>query len=612
MIGALLRDGRRRTPDTVRFRGVGFRRINRNVVLFLGLLCFLIFWSFCGNGIEKAVYDQRFPGYNAYGDVGMKIVVSASSGSGPLVEVLSVSAGSPAARAGLMPGDRIVGIDGRILSSTGMAWQALGNMKPGKTYRWTTHRDGRNRTIHLRLNDRSGPTGVLRDKAFKFSSLSTTKQVIITLLFFKLSLVLFYLLYNKVENRTLIVSLFALKFVLIGSFLGVYNPLDAFFAIKFNTLSLLLGMSIITVVLNEAGFFKRIAGRISVYAGGSALRMFISFCLITYFFSLLVNNLTTILVIVPITLKLAATLNFDPRPLIVGEVISSNLGGASTMVGDFPNMLISSQAGIGFGQFVIFMMPICLILLGLMLLYFKVKIGMFHLPEFQKPRPPENPSSAETPVSMRAQRRGLFVLGHVVFLFIISNMISLNPSAVALLGGTSLFLFSGIDREKIIRGIGFNDILFFTGLFVVVGGLEASGMLNYISGALEISSFGQPWLLCLVLMWSAAFLTAFLNAGPTAALFFPVVMGCALAPDHHIIWWALSLGIMSGSSATVFGATAGPVSVTLLEKFSAENRMDLPGGNTITFKQFSGTGVPLMLIFLSVSSVYVTFLCHYL
>jgi len=234
------------------------------------------------------------------------------------------------------------------------------------------------------------------------------------------------------------------------------------------------------------------------------------------------------------------------------------------------------------------------------------------LPEFQKPRPPESPSSSETHVSRRAQRRGLFVLGHVVFLFIISGMISLNPSAVALLGGTSLFLFSGIDRGKIIRGLGFNDIFFFTGLFVVVGGLEASGLLNYISKALEISSLGQPWLLCLVLMWAAAFLTAFLNAGPTAALFFPVVMGCALAPDHHIIWWALSLGIMAGSSATVFGATAGPVSVTLLEKFSRENQMDLPGGNTISFRKFAGTGVPLMFIFLSVSSVYVTFLCHYL
>ncbi|HIJ20411.1 MAG TPA: hypothetical protein HPP58_05130, partial [Deltaproteobacteria bacterium] len=370
--------------------------------------------------------------------------------------------------------------------------------------------------------------------------------------------------------------------------------------------------SIITVVLNEAGFFKRVAGRISVYAGESPLRMFISFCLITYFFSLLVNNLTTILVVVPITLKLAATLKFDPRPLIVGEVVSSNLGGASTMVGDFPNMLIASQAGIGFGQFIIFLMPICLILLGLMLLYFKVKMARYPLPVPGKTCVPESLTGRETPIERRAQRRGLFVLAHVIFLFVISSFISLKPSAVALLGGMSLFLFSGIDRKKIMGGIAFGDILFFAGLFVVVGGLEASGMLNHISRGLEISSFGRPWLLCLVLMWSAALLTAFLNAGPTAALFFPVAMGCTLSPPHHIIWWALSLGILAGSSATVFGATAGPVSVTLLEKFSAENRLGLAGGNTITFRQFAETGVPLMLIFLFVSSIYVIFLCHYL
>lgn len=530
----------------------------------------------------------------------------------PVITVMSVASNSPAARAGLKSNDRVIGVDGQILSSSDMAWHILGSMQVGQTYKWTVNRNGRNRTVHISLNDRSVETQVLRNRAFKYSSLSTTKKTIITLLFLKLSIILFYLLNRNVGNRTLIIVLFAAKFVLIGSFLGVYNPLDAFFAIKFNTISLLLGMSIITVVLNEAGFFERVSCRISGYAGRNSLRLLICFCLITYFFSLLVNNLTTILVIVPITLKLASNLRFDPRPLIVGEVISSNLGGASTMVGDFPNMLIASQAGIGFGRFIIFMMPICLILLGLMLLYLKLRIGDFPVLETGKTPQKERRVPGYTQAQRRALRRGLFVLAHVIFLFIISGMISLNPSAVALLGATSLFLFSGLDRRKIMRGVGFNDILFFAGLFVVVGAVEASGLLNYISRALETFSLGRPWLLCLVLMWAAALLSAFLNAGPTAALFFPVIIGCALAPSHDIIWWSLSLGILAGSSATIFGATAGPVAVTLLEKFSYGNGPHLYGGSTITFNQFARIGLPLMLVFLSVSSVYVIFLCHYL
>ncbi len=586
---------------------------DRNSVLFLCLLGFLIVWSFWGNGIQETAYDNPSPGYNSPDKVGVTIGTSQDAGNRTVFTVTKVFPNSPAERAGIKPHDRIIGMDGRILSSQGMAWQTLTAMGAGETHDWTINRNGRNITLPVKLHAPSPHVRGLQNKSLKYSALSTPQKVVIALLFLKLSILLFYLINRKARNRTLIVALFAVKFVLIGSFLGVYNPIDAFFAIKFNAISLLLGMSIITVVLDEAGFFRHVADRIAGYAAGSSLRLLICFCLITYLFSLLVNNLTTILVMVPITLKLSSNLKFDPRPLVIGEIIASNLGGASTMVGDFPNMLIASQTGIGFGRFAIFMMPICLILLALMLIYLKIRIGRFPVAPTAKTSPCETaPPPGYTPIQKRALRRGLFVLAHVIFLFVISSIISLNPSAVALLGATSLFLFSGLDRGKIMEGVGFNDILFFTGLFVVVGALEAVGLLDHFSGALETFSFGRPWLLCLLLMWTAALLTAFLNAGPTATLFFPVVVGCATAPSHDIIWWSLSLGVLAGSSATIFGATAGPVAVTLLEKFNTENGPSPYGeGTTITFGQFAATGLPLMLIFLSVSSLYVAFLCHY-
>jgi Na+/H+ antiporter NhaD/arsenite permease-like protein len=279
------------------------------------------------------------------------------------------------------------------------------------------------------------------------------------------------------------------------------------------------------------------------------------------------------------------------------------------MVGDFPNMLISSETGIGFNEFIIFMMPICLILLGVLLIFLKLKIGVFAVDDQKKAIRSGIRPHRFTYRDRKALRRVAFVLCHVIFLFIISQKISLNPSAIALFGGLSLFLFSGIDRRTMVSRAGFNDILFFIGLFMMVGGLEASGLLLYISKGITTLAFGKPWLLCLILMWSAALLTAFLNAGPTTALFFPIVLGFGLMPPQHIIWWALSLGVLAGSSATIFGATAGPVSATLVENYSSQYGLSLSGGNTLTFGQFAKIGVPVMLLFLSVSSVYVTYLC---
>jgi len=281
------------------------------------------------------------------------------------------------------------------------------------------------------------------------------------------------------------------------------------------------------------------------------------------------------------------------------------------MVGDFPNMLISSETGIGFNQFIIFMMPICLILFGILLIYLRLKIGDFAVSGRGKAIRNQIRCPKLTYTERNAVKRAVIVLCHVIFLFMISGKMSLNPSAIALLGGMSLFLLSGIDRSAVVSRVGFNDILFFIGLFIVVGGLEASGLLQYISEVITLFSFGKTWLQCLVLMWSAAFLTAFLNAGPTTALFFPIVLGFSLSPPHHIIWWALSLGVLAGSSATICGATAGPVAATLVEKFIPQYRRSLSSENTITYGQFAKMGVPVMLLFLSVSSVYITYLCLY-
>jgi Na+/H+ antiporter NhaD/arsenite permease-like protein len=169
--------------------------------------------------------------------------------------------------------------------------------------------------------------------------------------------------------------------------------------------------------------------------------------------------------------------------------------------------------------------------------------------------------------------------------------------------------------------------LFFSGLFVLVGAAEASGALGYISGAIIGLSFGNTLILCLLLMWAGAFVTCFLNAGPTAALFLPIVLSFKSAAPHSLYWWSLSLGVCAGSSGTLVGATAGSVTATMIDKFIKEqdestNASDeVVGGNSsnsadengycltkLTFKEYASLGLPVMMVFLLISSIYITVL----
>jgi Na+/H+ antiporter NhaD/arsenite permease-like protein len=419
--------------------------------------------------------------------------------------------------------------------------------------------------------------------------------------------IMFIFLYRNFANRSLIVLGFAAKITLIGMYVGYYNLTDAFLAIKFDTLSLLLGMGLISAALDEAGMFSAIAGWIAKVGYGSGQRLIVYFCLITYGFSLLINNLSTIMVVVPMALRTAEKLGFDPRPLIIGVIIAANLGGASTMVGDFPNMLIASETGIGFNSFIASMMPACLILLAILLLYLTSvqRIRFSNSEALNDEEQMDNLTPEQTPQQVRTAERVLLVLGVVVMLLVLAEKFSLPPAAIALTGGFAALLCSGTKSDRVLARVGYGDILFFSGLFVVVGALESSGFLHYFSDLVLALSFGQPLAVCLILMWGAALITAFLNAGPTTAFFIPIVVGLGGAGSGELVWWSLSLGVLAGSSATIFGATAGPVSASLLENYKQTGDITSFSGRTISAQQFMAVGLPIALMFLTFSSFYI-------
>ena len=199
------------------------------------------------------------------------------------------------------------------------------------------------------------------------------------------------------------------------------------------------------------------------------------------------------------------------------------------------------------------------------------------------------------------------VLAAVIVAFFFCGRFAVPPATVALAGGSCVLLLWNRAAPRLIAKAGFGDIMFFGGLFVLVGCAEASGLLDIIATWMVDVSGGGLVGLALFLMWGAAIVTTFLNAGPTTALFVPLVMGLGVSEPHGLFWWALSLGVCAGSSATITGATAGPVALTKVEEFVKEvkGRGDIAPVVGLSFFNYAKVGVPLMFVFLLISSAYI-------
>jgi Na+/H+ antiporter NhaD/arsenite permease-like protein len=433
-----------------------------------------------------------------------------------------------------------------------------------------------------------------------------TRNIGVTLL---LLAVVFTLLYATSLDRVTVVGCGAVLSIILGTGLGFYDQQSAFGAIRMGTLALLLGMGLITVALEETGAFAIVARKVGELSRGDWSRMMVLLCVATYLLSMFVNNLTTILVILPLTLSLARDLGFDPRPFVIGEIVSSNLGGASSMIGDFPNMLIASETTLQFHDFLLYMMPPCLVLLAITVWLLR-RMRPNALSERGGGRRPatEATTGTEAPPLVRGKMKpALAVLAVVIVAFFLCGTVGVRPATVALGGGFTILLLWNRAVPRLLGKAGFGDILFFAGLFVLVGCAQAAGLLDTIATWIVGVSGGGLVQLALVLMWVAAIVTTFLNAGPTTALFAPIVTGLGVSAPNGLLWWALSLGVCAGSSATITGATAGPVALTKLEEFvkGLGTRVGSEPVTALSFVDYAKVGVPLMFVFLLVSSVYI-------
>ena len=384
---------------------------------------------------------------------------------------------------------------------------------------------------------------------------------------------------------------------------------EAFGFIDFNTIGLLVGMMLIVAVLKRTGIFKFLALRVAKRGRGRVFVIFAGFAAITAASSALIDNVTTVLMIVPVIYLVSDLLGKNVMPFLVMEIVMANVGGMATLIGDPPNILVGSRAVVpgmaghlSFMDFLVNLGPLALICLVVSLVYLRVtgERGFFAAPAEAKTKALESMDATQAIRDPALLRRTLGTMGFVLLGFLFHHELGIEPATVALAGAAALLVITRINPEELLVEVEWGVLFFFIGLFVLVGALEKVGAVELLAqGFLAVSD--TPAILIVVVLWGTAIIASLISAVPTVTVLIPVVQiivnhlggsdqGIALG-----FWWALAAGACLGGNATVVGAAANMAVVGL----SSKEREPL------TFSTYAKKGVPVTVLCLIVTTAYV-------
>jgi Na+/H+ antiporter NhaD/arsenite permease-like protein len=400
---------------------------------------------------------------------------------------------------------------------------------------------------------------------------------------------------EKVHRTT--VSIFASALmILFGIFMGFYSQEEAIRMVDFNTIGLLVGMMIIVGIAKDTGLFQYVAIKTAKFAKGDPWKIMLTFALITAVFSALLDNVTTILLMVPMTLVICDNLRVNPIPFLFVEIFLSNIGGTATLIGDPPNILIGSAAGLSFMDFVVNLGPVVLIILFAVLPLMKMIFG-----KKIKADPADMKKIMDLNENESLKRPGLlkktlFVLGLVIIGFFLHGALHIEAATIALFGAGLLLLLDNKNPERALHEIEWTTIFFFIGLFVLVGGLEQVGVISWAAAGIIELTGGNLAITSITILWGGAFISAFIDNIPFVATMIPLVQGMSETfTDLDPLWWSLALGACLGGNGTLVGASANLVAAGMAEK----------SGYEIKFTDFMKIGLGIMVITLIISNVYI-------
>ena len=365
--------------------------------------------------------------------------------------------------------------------------------------------------------------------------------------------------------------------------------------IDFGTLGVLVGMMIFVAVVKNSGIFEYLAIRAAKIAKGNPWLIMVLFCLITAVLSAFLDNVTTVLLIGPVTFTVCKMLEISPVPFFIAEIIASNVGGTATLIGDPPNIMIGSATGLTFFDFLMYDGPAVLIILAAAMICFYFiygrKVGVAE----------DKQASIMTLHAHEAiKSKSLFYKSVVMTVitavaFVLHGAVHIEPSVVALAAAAIMLILSRVEVEEVLMDVEWSTIGFFAGLFVVVGGLAETGVIEMLANALIDATGGDLFLTIIIMVWASAIISSFLDNIPLVATLIPIVQTMEAAGlDVMPYWWAISLGACIGGIGTLIGASANVVLAGISGKY----------GYPITFMEYTKIGFPLMILFTAIACIY--------
>jgi Na+/H+ antiporter NhaD/arsenite permease-like protein len=417
-----------------------------------------------------------------------------------------------------------------------------------------------------------------------------------------IAITVFVIAYALIASERVNKTLVALVGAGIVATLPVIGSNDVFYSrktgIDWDVIFLLLGMMIIVSVLRQTGVFEYVAIWAAKRAKGSPLRIMILLVLVTAVGSALLDNVTTVLLIAPVTLLVCDRLEIGAAPFLLAEAFASNIGGAATLVGDPPNMIIASRAGLTFNDFLIHTAPLVIIMLVVFIaLLPRLFPGAFAVDAARV----ADVMALEEREAIR-DRRLLIKCGVVLVLvfvaFIVHHELHMEPSVVALLGAGILILISGLERSDYLSSVEWETLLFFVGLFIMVGALVKTGVVDKLARLATEATGGHALVTAMLILVVSAVVGGIIDNVPYAATMTPIVAELVPTMVNHaypqVLWWALALGTDFGGNLTAVGASANIVILGIAR------RADTP----ISFWEFTRKGAVVTVISIGVSAIY--------
>lgn len=412
-----------------------------------------------------------------------------------------------------------------------------------------------------------------------------------------IAVAVFVLAYGMIMAEKLHRAMVSLAGAVLIVLFGILTQEEAFAGIDWNTIGLLVGMMIIVGITRRSGVFEFLAIWAAKVSKGRPVMLLVLLTVITAFLSAFLDNVTTVLLIVPVTFAITDQLKLNPVPFLICEVIGSNIGGTATLIGDPPNILIGSATQLGFNDFIINLAPVVLIIMpviiGLMVLIYGRSFQVDEADQ-QKVMAMNEWDAIRDWVILK---RSLAALALTILGFFLHQALHLESATIALAGAVLLMIVTREEPEDVLLSVEWPTLFFFMGLFVMVEGLVKTGVITNLAQQALVLTQGNFPLTAILILWVSAFASAIVDNIPFVAAMIPLLkdMGAISGMPMDPLWWSLALGACLGGNGTLIGASANVVVAGIAER----------NGFKITFWGFTKIGMPLMIVSVTIATGYI-------